>query len=181
MDNDKKQDEKTSVGHSACGKGQGVPDAIGVSCLGLRSNSYRYPVWSWPGLAVLEKEEQASAYMNYEKEQKPNSENIQNKDMAMELFGIALKSCPAQVQGGNTCNMTEEKKQQQKTAYGHDPFFTNGGGKKPDKPHRYLSCMKDGIMMKIFMKDKLKSEKKVDFFYRYRIFSNILKCFVWLT
>jgi hypothetical protein len=149
MDNDKKQDKKAGVGHGARGEGQRIPDAIRVGDLGMRSNPYRYPVWSWPGLAVLIKEEQTGADMNYENEQKTNPENIQNKYMAMKLFGIALKRFPAQVQGGNTGNMTEEKKQQQKTAYGHNPFFTNGGGKKPDKPHRYLSWMEDGIKMKI--------------------------------
>ena len=64
--------------------------------------------------------------------------------MAVYLLGITLKSCAAQIQGGNAGDMAAEKEQQQQAAYGHDPFFANGRGEKSDKPHGYLSWMEEG-------------------------------------
>jgi hypothetical protein len=139
VDNDKRQNQKAGVGHGARGEGQGFPDAVGMSGQGMSGDPDRYFIRGWSCLAVLVEEEQTGGNMNHEEEKKSNPEDVQGEHMAVYLLGIALKSGSAQIQGGTAGDMATEKEEQEQAAYGHDPFFANGRGKKSDKPHGYLS------------------------------------------
>lgn len=63
--------------------------------------------------------------MKHKKDKYGQTENSDNDRMAVQSVGILLKVLFAQIQGGITCCMAEQKEKQQAAACGHDQFFAD--------------------------------------------------------